>query len=109
MKRKHFSDDQQKQLLDEWRMSGLTGKQFTESRSLAAGSLWRWRKRWNADAAAGGFKPVLLRANAEPSTTSASEHIVAEISSGAVKVKLFAGIDNATLAHLISALRGIAP
>jgi hypothetical protein len=46
---KRRSDAEQKKLYEQWQQSGLSGMEFCAQNRISSGSLWRWKKKFNAE------------------------------------------------------------
>lgn len=106
------SADEKASLLDAWRRSGLSAREFSRREGLQKTSLWRWSREFGNVAAKVrkpkaliAFAPVHV-ANAAPKPVTPTERVMAEVLVRDVRVRVFAGADALQVRDLVKALTG---
>ena len=99
-------------MLQAWRASGLSAREFSRREGLQKTSLWRWSREPRPSApdarkskASITFAPVHV-ANAMSKPATSTERVVAEVLVRDVRVRVLAGADAAQVADLVKALSG---
>lgn len=102
---RHYTPDERSRLISEWRISGKTRKAFAQEHGVSAASLATWKKRVDASAAPVKFHPLVV-ADAHPRPPKPSVAApVAEVSFGALTVRIYAGITDEILTSMLATLR----
>jgi transposase-like protein len=111
-RRRRRSTDEKASLLDAWRRSGLSAREFSRREGLQKTSLWRWSRELGQVAAELrkpkdliAFAPVHV-ANAAPKPVASAERVVAEVLVRDVRIRVLAGADAVQVADLVKALTG---
>ena len=111
-RRRRRSTDEKASLLDAWRRSGLSAREFSRREGLQKTSLWRWSRELGQVAsevkkpkALIAFAPVHV-ANAVSKPVASAERVVAEVLVRDVRVRVLAGADAVQVADLVKALTG---
>jgi transposase-like protein len=110
-RRRRRSTEEKDSLLDAWRASGLSAREFSRREGLQKTSLWRWSREPRQAASETRkpkgmitFAPVhVVNAASKP---VAAERVVAEVLVREVRVRVLAGADAAQVADLVKALSG---
>jgi transposase-like protein len=109
-RRRRWSAEEKRSLLEAWRVSGLSAREFSRREGLQKASLWRWRRELELAKseprklkAAITFAPVHV-AGLRP--VSAAERVVAEVIVREMRVRVLDGADAAQVAGLVKALLG---
>jgi len=98
---KHYSPEQRRQYVDQWRASGLSAQVFAKQNGMAMSSLSKWSRDRKREA----FMPVIVCNDASSSATGASPSPIAEIVIDGLSLRLFAGITSDNVVALIKAAR----
>jgi transposase-like protein len=111
-RRRRRSPDEKDSLLQAWRTSGLSAREFSRREGLQKTSLWRWSREPRQTTpearkpkASITFAPVHV-ANATSKLVTSTERVVAEVLVRDVRVRVLAGADAAQVADLVKALSG---
>jgi len=111
---RRFTTEDRDRILGEWATSGLSGSKFAESAGMSSHTLYLWRRRARANAAASGaaiswagteasrgsFAEVVLRPAAGHET-----HAPIEIAVGDAVVRVGSAFDDDQLRRVLGVLR----
>lgn len=110
--RRRFTNEDRGRILGEWTASGLSGPKFAEIAGTSVHTLYLWRRRAKAHAAAhpsagcgrelarGAFAEVVLRPAAGPAFHAPIEIVVAD-----AVVRVGAGFDDHQLRRVLDVVR----
>jgi transposase-like protein len=110
-RRRRWSAEEKRSLLDAWRASGLSAREFSRREGLQKTSLWRWSRDQRLGEseprkkASITFAPVHV-ANSGARPISSVERVVAEVVVRDVRVRVLDGADAVQVAGLVKALTG---
>jgi transposase-like protein len=111
-RRRRRSAEEKRSLLDAWRASGLSAREFSRREGLQKTCLWRWSREPGLAAsetrkptASITFAPVHV-ASAAVRPTSSVERVVAEVLVRDLRVRVVDGADVTQVASLVKALTG---
>jgi transposase-like protein len=111
-RRRRWSAEEKEALLNAWRASGLSAREFSRREGLQKTSLWRWSREPRQAVSAARkqkasitFAPVHV-ANAASKLVASAERVVAEVLVRDVRVRVLAGADATQVADLVKALTG---
>jgi transposase-like protein len=109
-RRRRRSAEEKRSLLESWRASGLSAREFCRREGVQKASLWRWRRELEVSEsearkskASITFAPVHVASLRPVSTT---ERVVAEVVVREMRVRVLDGADAAQVADLVKALLG---
>ena len=113
-RRVYRSEDEKRELLDGWRKSGLSAREFSSRTGIKPSCLWRWKRAAREQVTSTEvkrelpitFAPVHVT-NSTPSTATGSGRVQAEVLLGReLRVRVFEGADVVQVSLLIQALAG---
>ena len=113
-RRVYCSEDEKRELLDGWRKSGLSAREFSSRTGLKPSCLWRWKRAAREQVASREVKPQrsitfapVHVTKSEQSLPITSERVQAEVLLGReLRVRVFEGADVVQVSELIRALAG---
>lgn len=112
-RRRRWSTEEKRCLLEAWRASGLSAREFSRVEGVQKTSLWRWaREPRLAERATGAakaaikFAPVHIASEA-PKPVSSRERVVAEVIVHDVRVRVLEGAEASQIVSLVKALTGV--
>ena len=110
-RRQRRSDEEKRSLLEAWRASGLSAREFSRREGLQQTSLWRWNRAPGQVAVEARkpktsitFAPVHVAMAAK--SRLLEERVVVEVVVHDVRVRVLDGADAAQVARLVRALTG---
>ena len=113
-RRVYRSDDEKRELLAEWKKSGVSAREFSSRTGIKPSCLWRWKRAAREHVTSTEvrpqrpitFAPVHVTKSA-PSMSAASGRVQAEVLLGReLRVRVFEGADVVQVGRLIQALAG---
>ena len=111
-RRRRWSAEEKHSLLEAFRASGLSAREFSRREGLQKTSLWRWSREpgqveseTRQTKASITFAPVHVASTASK-RSSCSERVVAEVLVRDVRVRVLDGADAVQVASLVKALTG---
>ena len=115
VRRRRWSMEEKRSVLEAWRGSGLSAREFSRLKGVQKTSLWRWaREPRLAESPTGQpkasikFAPVHIASEA-PKPFSSRERVVAEVVVRDVRVRVLEGAEASQIVSLVKALmRGVA-
>jgi hypothetical protein len=109
--------DEKRALVVEWRASGLSAREFSESRGITKSGLWNWAKLVERETPRGlrraiTFAPVHVTQGSSPSSAAeaATGRVVLEaLRTDGLRVRMFDGASSVHVEAVIAALSRSAP
>ena len=113
--RQRRSVDEKRSLVAEWRASGLSAREFSQSRGVTKSGLWNWAKMVERETPrvarrAITFAPVHVTRGASSVAEAATGRVVLEALRGdGLRVRVFDGASSGQVEAVVAALSRSAP